>query len=242
MTHKSTFTRKEIQEIKRLIAEKLCAKPDKQKAIRDKIRKIGFYYSDFGTRKDGYTVEDLETLIRSGRVKVAGDDDISPAEANHIPPTSLRHQIAEFEEICPKKDEQYVLELCDKVLGRLSSRQHKFDFLLGDPNTNGFAAKLPVDGYYADLNLVIEYRERQHTEGVSFFDKPDRMTVSGVHRGEQRRIYDERRHQVLPEHGIRLVELSYSDFNYDNQKRIIRNPKNDEEVVRKKLQGYLDRI
>jgi hypothetical protein len=133
------------------------------------------------------------------------------------------------------KDEAYVLDICDKVLELTSSRQHKFDFLLGDPNSKGIAAKLPVDSFYKDLNLVIEYRERQHTESVNFFDKPNRMTVSGVHRGEQRKIYDERRRQVLPEHEINLVELSYSDFNHDSQKRIIRNLKHDEAVVRQKL-------
>ncbi|WP_309751901.1 hypothetical protein [Novosphingobium sp.] len=45
---------------------------------------------------------------------------------------------------------------------------------------------LPVDAWYPELALVIEYRERQHSEAVKFFDQ--RETVSGVGRGEQRRI------------------------------------------------------
>jgi len=85
-------------------------------------------------------------------------------------------------------DEAYVLDLCDEILGQKASRQHKFDFLKGDSGR-----KLPVDGYYEELNLAIEYRERQHSEPVSHFDKPHKMTVSGVHRGEQRKIYDQRR-------------------------------------------------
>lgn len=137
------------------------------------------------------------------------------------------------------KDEHYVIGLCDKVLGLSSSKQHKFDFLRGDPNSNGKAAKLPVDSFYETLNLVVEYRERQHTESVNFFDKPNRMTVSGVHRGEQRTIYDERRRQILPRHKIKLVEISYADFNYDKQKRIIRNPKQDEEVVKQMLSKFI---
>lgn len=128
------------------------------------------------------------------------------------------------------KDEYYVLDMCDKALNQKASRQHKFDFLLGDAGT-----RLPVDAYYENLNLVIEYRERQHTEAVGFFDKPDKMTVSGVHRGEQRKLYDERRRKVLPENGIKLVEISYSDFNYDNQKRIIRDMNADINVVQKIL-------
>ena len=140
------------------------------------------------------------------------------------------------------KDEHYVLDLCDKVLVLTCSRQHRFDFLLGDTNLQGTATRLPVDGYYEQLKLAIEYRERQHTEAVNFFDKPDRLTISGVHRGEQRKIYDERRRDVIPKHGIALIEFSYSDFKHDRQKRIIRDQKQDVEIVRKKLQPYVARL
>lgn len=132
-------------------------------------------------------------------------------------------------------DENYVLDLCDKVLGVKSSRQHKFDFLRGDTNLQGRSVRLPVDAYYPDLNLVIEYQERQHTENVKFFDKPNKMTVSGVHRGEQRKLYDQRRREVLPKQGIQLIEVSFSDFNHDQQKRIIRDLKNDLEIIKMKL-------
>lgn len=93
------------------------------------------------------------------------------------------------------RDEVYVTDLCDEVLGMKSSRQHRFPFLLGD---SGVA--LPVDAYYEKLGLVVEYCERQHTEAVAFFDR--KQTVSGVSRGEQRRIYDERRKAILPQHNV----------------------------------------
>jgi hypothetical protein len=105
-----------------------------------------------------------------------------------------------------ESDEQYIIDLCDEVLGRTAEHGHRFPFLLGDPGRRG-RAQLPVDAFYPDLNLVIEYRERQHFESVRHFDKPWKMTVSGVHRGEQRMRYDERRREVLPKHGISLVEL-----------------------------------
>jgi hypothetical protein len=120
-------------------------------------------------------------------------------------------------------DEHYVLDLCDKVLGIKGLRQHRFDFLVGDPNTNGKCAKLPVDSYYPDLNLVIEYKEQQHTKPNKHFDKPDLFTVSGVHRGEQRKIYDQRRLEILPKNGIKVVEISYSDFEYDGKDRVLRS-------------------
>lgn len=115
-------------------------------------------------------------------------------------------------------DEHYVLDLCDKVLGLIGKRQHRFDFLVGDSGT-----KLPVDCYYPELNLVIEYKEQQHTKPNKHFDKPDKMTVSGVHRGEQRKIYDQRRLDVLPQHGIKVVEIYYSDFMFDGRDRILRS-------------------
>lgn len=124
-------------------------------------------------------------------------------------------------------DEHYVLDLCDEILQLKGSRQHTFDFLIGDSGR-----KLPLDAYYSKIDLVIEYRETQHTNQVKFFDKPDIMTVSGVSRGEQRRIYDQRRRDVLPKNGIKLVEINYLDFECDIKHRIIRNKERDLEVVR----------
>lgn len=128
------------------------------------------------------------------------------------------------------RDEQYVLDLCDEVLKLKGSRQHKFDFLKGDAGT-----RLPVDIYYKELNLVIEYREYQHTNAVKHFDKPDKITVSGVHRGEQRKIYDQRRRDILPENGIQLIEIDYLDFRHDGKKRIQRDEERDLEIVKLKL-------
>ncbi|MFY8069000.1 MAG: hypothetical protein ACOVMG_02790, partial [Flavobacterium sp.] len=132
-------------------------------------------------------------------------------------------------------DEFYVLDLCDEVLGLKGLRQHRFDFLLGDANAQGKQVKLPVDSYYPQLNLVIEYKEQQHSIANKHFDKPDLFTVSGVHRGEQRKIYDQRRREVLPQHGIKLIEFDYSDFCCDRRNKIIRSKSSDIEVVRDKL-------
>ena len=81
-----------------------------------------------------------------------------------------------------------MVDLCDAILREPASRQHRFDWLrLGDPGRDGRRRTLPVDAYYTGHRLVIEYRERQHEEPVAHFDKPDMLTVSGVHRGIQRR-------------------------------------------------------
>ena len=133
-------------------------------------------------------------------------------------------------------DETYVIDLCDEVLKLQASRQHTFPFLVGD---GARPRRLPVDAYYEPLKLVVEYRELQHTEAVPFFDKPDKKTVSGVPRGEQRALYDKRRREVLPEHGITLIEISYFDFMHEGKsKRLVRNREKDLDVVRTKLSAF----
>ena len=122
----------------------------------------------------------------------------------------------------------------DEVLGMKGSRQHTFDFLRGDGISR---RKLPVDAYYESEKLVIEYRERQHTEKVSFFDR--RQTVSGVSRGEQRKIYDQRRRDILPKNGITLIELDYSEFTYSSSKRLLRERDGDMKVILSRLSDFV---
>lgn len=129
------------------------------------------------------------------------------------------------------RDEDYVLDLCDLVLKRKALRQHCFSFLVGD---SGRA--LPVDAFYPDLKLVIEYRERQHSEQVPFFDK--KITVSGMPRGAQRMRYDQRRRDVLPKNGIALVELCCSEFLHGLRKRLKRVKDKDIAVVRDRLRLF----
>jgi hypothetical protein len=133
-------------------------------------------------------------------------------------------------------DEYYVLNLCDSILKEKASRQHTFPFLLGDFHKDKISrTKLPLDAFYKNLNLVIEYREKQHTEEVSHFDKPAIKTVSGVSRGEQRKIYDERRRAILKRKNINLIEINYYAFAYDSKMEIIRDKEKDTEI----LQGIL---
>lgn len=70
MKGRNSFTSFEVLKIKRLIAEKIIASTDKQKGIRQKIRNLGLYYSDFSPKREGYTVADFESLIRTGKIKI----------------------------------------------------------------------------------------------------------------------------------------------------------------------------
>ncbi|MFE1439183.1 hypothetical protein [Streptomyces sp. NPDC058739] len=132
-------------------------------------------------------------------------------------------------------DEAYVVALCNRILHESALTQHKFDWLLGDPGTNGRRVKLPVDAYWPGHELVVEYRELQHDQPMPHFDKPDRLTVSGVHRGEQRTLYDARRDTEIPAHGLRLIVVRPADLDADGRGRLRRNEKADLEVLRKIL-------
>lgn len=130
-------------------------------------------------------------------------------------------------------DEYYVLTLCDEILGVPGTRQARFDWLRGDPSpARSHGTKLPVDGYWSDLRLVVEFQEEQHSAPSPFFDR--RHTVSGMGRGEQRRRYDERKRMLIPEHGLRLVVIEKSEFVLRSRK-IDRDHARDLQVVRQHL-------
>ena len=137
-------------------------------------------------------------------------------------------------------DEYYIINLCDELLNEKASRQHTFPFLLGDFHKDKISrTKLPLDAYYKNLNLVIEYREKQHTEEVLHLDKPEVKTVSGVSRGEQRKIYDQRRRDALLRKDIRLIEINYYAFEYNSQMNIIRDKEKDIEILKEILKDFI---
>lgn len=138
----------------------------------------------------------------------------------------------------PSRDEAWIIDLCDAVLGQTALRQHCFPFLLGDAGASGRRVLLPVDAFYPELGLVIEYHERQHSERVGFFD--DRLTVSGVPRGEQRRRYDDYRRTLLPSHGFELVIFDYSEFGHTGAGRLLRTEE-DREIIAVRLRDHVNR-
>lgn len=226
MKGKSRFTGAEANEIIALIRKKLVSDRNEQKKIRDKIRNLGFYASDFGIG-GGYTELDFLRVItitnddvnfRKNSINNLGSD-ILPSKDSKLGKREA-------------SDEAYVLNLCDEVIGMTALRQHRFAFLRGDSGVT-----LPVDAFYPKLNLVIEYRELQHTEDVKFFNK--RNTVSGVNRGEQRKLYDQRRREVLPENHITLIEFDYTEFEHKRSKRLIRNIALDIVIIKEKLSKFI---
>lgn len=136
-----------------------------------------------------------------------------------------------------QRDEHYVISLCESVLGP-GERQKTFGWLLGDPSlTTGRSRRLPLDGYWGGQQLVVEFQEKQHFEPVAFWDQ--KITASGMTRGEQRKIYDRRKVEQTVEHGIRLVHIRQDAFPMSRGK-IDRDPERDLDIVRRLLLRALD--
>jgi len=225
------FSSAEADEIRGLLHAKVRSDRDAQKRCRRRLRVLGFYISAFSDRTDGFTAADFDTLIRSGAIVVSQTTMTTPESASSdIGASRTRKRAGTTRD----RDEAYVVDLCDEILGSRALRQHRFPFLVGD---NGH--RLPVDAYYPERKLVIEYLEKQHRESVAFFDR--RMTVSGVSRGEQRRLYDERRRQILPSKGIALVDVSSEQLCSDSRQRLVRDKKADLEALRALLRPWADR-
>lgn len=135
-----------------------------------------------------------------------------------------------------ESDEKYILDLVAEVLAEPDYRwQHRFPSLLGDPGQDGKRRPLPVDGYFPRHRLIVEYWERQHSAPVPIMDEGS--TVSGVSRGHQRRLYDQRRQKWAEANGMRFVILDYRGFGTDQHGRLLRNPTQDRQIIANALQA-----
>lgn len=138
-----------------------------------------------------------------------------------------------------ESDQYYLLNLCDKLLDQSASRQHKFGFILGDFHKNDKTrSALPVDAYYSKPEFVIEFLDNGNETEIEF-GKPGRVTVSGVDRAEQRKIYAQRKRKALRSKEIPLVEIDFSAFECDAHNKLVRNEAKDEAVLKKLLKDYL---
>lgn len=132
-------------------------------------------------------------------------------------------------------DEHYGLDQCAEILGTTRPRQARFGWLRGDVSpSSGRSARLPVDGYWPANELVVEFQEKQHTESVPIFDR--RATVSGIPRGEQRGLHDQRKAELIPAQGLRLVVIHKSEFEV-RRDRIVRDRDRDIAIVRCRLES-----
>jgi len=70
--HRTTFTAVEWLTLRTLVRNLERAKPEDQKRLRDGMRGLGFYISDFEKRGSSFSLPDLDHLLDQGEVKVRG--------------------------------------------------------------------------------------------------------------------------------------------------------------------------
>lgn len=108
------------------------------------------------------------------------------------------------------KTERYLVTLLETILGP-ADRTKRFAWAVGDPSPKtGRVAKLPFDAVWERRKLIVEVDEEQHRDATPFFDKPHRLTVSGVPRREQRRLYDIRKRTAAAAQGYVVVAIEWS--------------------------------
>lgn len=106
-------------------------------------------------------------------------------------------------------DASYILNLCDTFLGRPSFRQYRFPFLFD----RGHA--LPVDAYYPELSLVVEYR------------------------GDADGRLERHKRDTLLEHGVSLAVLRAAEFPRDANGRLRHLPEPIRAVLGSRLAPFV---
>lgn len=70
MKGKSVFTKKEEEKIRLVLRGLRATPPNRQKAIRDQLRSVDFYISDWAGNDECFTVAEFDRLIEIGRVTI----------------------------------------------------------------------------------------------------------------------------------------------------------------------------
>lgn len=105
MKSKESFTLAEADEIILLIKEKLKADTSEQKSIRNKIRNLGFYASDYEFR-GGYTVEDFLSVAQITHSKI----NTIKNSINSLETPVVRSIVSSVKSI-KQSDECYIIDL-----------------------------------------------------------------------------------------------------------------------------------
>lgn len=159
-------------------------------------------------------------LVREGK-------EYTPKEA--IPEVSKKQQyILDVK----NSDENYLLDICDELLTQKASRKHTFDTLVGNLHKRGKGrTKLPLDAYYKDLKLVIEFFQK---------DKPsEELDEKEQARVTQIKYYDTLKKEAVLNKSFRYMKINYAQFECNETDKLVRNTENDTIVLKDLLKDFL---
>ena len=125
-------------------------------------------------------------------------------------------------------DENYLLDLCDEIIGQKALRQHLFH--LRDKERS-----FPVHGYYSELNLALYYQKPPQSEVVTRLKNISWVSGRSLHREKEEEEFLQKCRELLAERGIQLLEIHHSNFSHYKLKRLQKTEKADVEVLKQIL-------
>lgn len=130
-------------------------------------------------------------------------------------------------------DENYLINLCDELLDKKASRKHTFDTLVGNLHKRGKGrTKLPLDAYYKDFKLVIEFFQTNNP--VNEVDEKEQARVAQI------KYYDTLKKEAVLNKSFRYMKINYAQFECDDTNKLIRNTENDILVLKDILKDFLN--
>jgi len=169
MKHRNTFTKDEIERIKKLLCEKskTLGKSD-QKKIRDKLRQLGFYITDYDRSGQGFSLFDFKTLLHRGVIKV-----LAPIQERSISTNKQEAVNVQLsEQVGDQTDEdidwQYAQKNSDRILSAglttlITSKKHDWNTLYLD-GPGVYLFKKEDEYLYIGESLDLAYRVGQHCQ------------------------------------------------------------------------------
>ncbi|WP_298426846.1 hypothetical protein [uncultured Kordia sp.] len=130
-------------------------------------------------------------------------------------------------------DENYLLDMCDELLDQKASRKHTFDTLVGNLHKRGKGrTKLPLDAYYKDLKLVIEFFQKE--KNFEDLDEKEQARITQI------KYYDELKKEAVLNKKFRYMKINYAQFECNENGKLIRNTENDTIVLKNILKDFLE--
>lgn len=161
-------------------------KISKEELLEDFKNVYDLYLEKYDTTP---TIAEYDRLAIYGKTTIVSRLDMSHTEIAE----SLGYDI----DTSGSPTEYITLENIKSILKCDYKSQAKFDWLRNDLNRNLFC-----DGYFEDMNLVVEYDGKQHFEMVKLF---------GQRSFERTQINDAIKNELIPQHGLTLLRIAYNE-------------------------------
>lgn len=151
---KMQFSKSQISEIEQLIKNLESASRDKQKAIRDKLRKMGLYWNDFA-KGYPYTLENFRSFVKNGTISIKDANPVPTNIRNMSNPTLEHKDDCSFvESLPPIADNASEILILGSMPGSLSLKKGEY---YANPNNSFWKI---ISAIYNNNNPFVDYEEK----------------------------------------------------------------------------------